>query len=26
LLVWHGYLVYERYFRGYRADKIHPVY
>jgi CubicO group peptidase (beta-lactamase class C family) len=26
LIVRHGYLVYERYFRGYRADKIHPVY
>jgi len=26
LLVRHGYLVYERYFRGYRIDRIHPVY
>lgn len=26
LIVRHGYLVYERYFRGYRADKIHPLY
>ncbi len=26
LIVRHGYLVYEEYFRGYDRDRLHPVY